>query len=341
MRCLVAIAVAVLVVAVVAAVAQGANLVKILYDAGFRGKNLQIAYGIAMRESGGRADAYNPKRETGDDSYGLFQINMLGDMGPSRRKFFGIDSNEALLDPVVNAAAAFKLSKKGRDFGAWGIGPNAYREGAGMDTIQEYIDAFPGLGKARAGKSPGGSRKPFDVSSPEVSGGGQGPEGYEWLTSANRMKLQSIFADDPEFLALVDAIPSHVPADEMHRDEHGHQTRTPQSRKWRGKVYAPGASWKGTHVTDGLDWNNGKKTAQDIMLKPGTPVGAPEAGTIVRWGSAQGGQALYFRGKSGRMYWLGHIEDMLPVGTKVKAGQPIAVISADHPRPHLHIDRKL
>jgi len=98
----------------------------------------------------------------------------------------------------------------------------------------------------------------------------------------------------------------------------------------------PGTSWTGTHVTDNLGW--GTKTAEDIMAKPGTPVGAPEDGEVVRWGSAQGGQALYFQGVSGKLYWLGHIDGMAPVGTRVRANQQIAVVSADHASPHLHID---
>jgi hypothetical protein len=100
-------------------------------------------------------------------------------------------------------------------------------------------------------------------------------------------------------------------------------------------------TWKGTHITDNLDLNRGVKSAADIMGDPGTAVGAPEAGTIIRWGSAQGGEALYFRGRSGTMYWIGHIDDRLPVGAKVKSGQVIARISADHPSPHVHIDRTI
>ncbi len=96
--------------------------------------------------------------------------------------------------------------------------------------------------------------------------------------------------------------------------------------------------WKGTHVTDNLDWNHGKKTAADIMAHAGTPVGAPEAGTIERIGSAQGGSSVYFKGVSGKTYWLGHIDNPLPVGTQVNVNQPIAVVSSDHPHPHLHID---
>lgn len=104
-----------------------------------------------------------------------------------------------------------------------------------------------------------------------------------------------------------------------------------------GFLQAP-TTWKGTHTTDNLGWGQG--TAEDIMSKPGTAVGAPEDGVIVRHGSAQGGASLYFKGASGRTYWLGHVANSLPPGTRVKRGQVITYISADHPRPHLHIDAR-
>ena len=108
-------------------------LVSTLQKAGFKGEALKTAWAIAKRESGGRASAYNPDRSTGDDSYGLFQINMLGNLGPSRRKSYGLKSNQDLLDPATNARVAFAMSKGGKDFGAWGIGPNAYRKMPALD----------------------------------------------------------------------------------------------------------------------------------------------------------------------------------------------------------------
>lgn len=71
--------------------------------------------------------------KTGDQSYGLFQINMLGNLGPSRRKQYGLSSNDDLYDPLTNAKVAFRLSKGGTDFGAWGVGPNAYRQTAPLN----------------------------------------------------------------------------------------------------------------------------------------------------------------------------------------------------------------
>ena len=127
-------------------------------------------------------------------------------------------------------------------------------------------------------------------------------------------------------------LPSHT------TDADGHVKYDLTSPKG-GFLQAP-TGWKGTHITDGLDMNDGQQTAVDIMAHPGTKVGAPESGTVVRHGSAQGGSSLYFESDSGHTYWMGHIEGMVPVGTKVKKGQPIAVISSDHAAPHLHIDKR-
>ncbi len=99
-------------------------------------------------------------------------------------------------------------------------------------------------------------------------------------------------------------------------------------------------AWKGTHVTDQLGW--GTKTAEDIMGNPGTGLGAPMAGEVIYYHptGAQGGGSMLVRYKSGQEVWLGHIESGLGPGSKFKAGQQIAVISADHPNPHVHIDRR-
>jgi cell wall-associated NlpC family hydrolase len=106
----------------------GDPLIQTLRGAGFKGEALKTAWAIAQRESSGRPEAFNPDTSTGDQSYGLFQINMLGDLGPSRRKSYGLTKNEDLFDPATNARVAYAMSKGGKDFGAWGIGPNAYRK---------------------------------------------------------------------------------------------------------------------------------------------------------------------------------------------------------------------
>lgn len=95
------------------------DLMALLKEAGFRGQGLANAYAIAIAESGGRARAHNPNASTGDNSYGLFQINMLGKMGPARRKQYGLSSNDDLFDPLTNAKIAFKMSHGGTNFKPW------------------------------------------------------------------------------------------------------------------------------------------------------------------------------------------------------------------------------
>jgi hypothetical protein len=99
---------------------------EILRAAGFRGEGLRKARAIMLAESTGRPAAHNTNHATGDDSYGLFQINMLGDLGPDRRRRYGLKSNDDLLDPVVNARVAFQMSKGGKDWSPW----STYKSGA-------------------------------------------------------------------------------------------------------------------------------------------------------------------------------------------------------------------
>jgi len=75
---------------------------------------------IALAESGGGSNEHFTPEESGgtDDSYGLWQINMLGQMGENRLKEFGISSREELFDPVTNAKAAKKVLL-GSGLSAW------------------------------------------------------------------------------------------------------------------------------------------------------------------------------------------------------------------------------
>lgn len=101
------------------------NLARLAKAAGFSAQEIPTMVAIAMAESGGRATAHNNNRSTGDDSYGLWQINMIDELGPERRRQFGISSNSSLWDPNVNAMAARKV-KESQGFGAWTV----YRTGA-------------------------------------------------------------------------------------------------------------------------------------------------------------------------------------------------------------------
>jgi cell wall-associated NlpC family hydrolase len=106
----------------------------ILQAAGFSGTGLATAYAVAMAESGGKAGAHNPNVKTGDNSYGLFQINMLGQMGANRLKQFGLTSDDQLYDPMTNAKAAYAISSGGKNWGAW----TTYKDGAYKQYLNSY-----------------------------------------------------------------------------------------------------------------------------------------------------------------------------------------------------------
>ena len=126
----------------------GGQLSELLTAVGFEGEAHRIAWGIAMRESNARPLALNKSTRTGDSSYGIYQINMIYDLGPERRKKFGLTANEQLFDPVLNVQVAYLMTNGGKDFGSWGIGPNAYREGAGMSTLKR-LNQYPGIVKVK------------------------------------------------------------------------------------------------------------------------------------------------------------------------------------------------
>ena len=99
---------------------NGVELARLLYQTGFRGQNLVKALAIASRESRFNPRALNNNPDTGDLSYGLFQINMKGAMGPKRRRDYNLKSNEDLYDPAINAKVAYALSGGGKNFQHWG-----------------------------------------------------------------------------------------------------------------------------------------------------------------------------------------------------------------------------
>lgn len=111
------------------------ELKDLLYQVGFRGEALRLAWGTAMKESTGRPMAHNKNSNTGDNSYGLFQINMIGSLGPARLEKYGLDSNKDLFDPFTNATIAFQMSDGGKDWSAWhGI----------TESTRKWLKEFPG-----------------------------------------------------------------------------------------------------------------------------------------------------------------------------------------------------
>ena len=95
------------------------QLVELLKAVGFKGDKLRTACAIAKAESNGRPFAFNGNAETGDSSYGVFQINMMGELGPDRREKFDLNSNVELFNPVTNSKITFHMTKGGKDWSAW------------------------------------------------------------------------------------------------------------------------------------------------------------------------------------------------------------------------------
>ena len=95
------------------------DLVQLLKAVGFKGKGLRTAWAVAKAESNGRPFAFNGNAKTGDSSYGVFQINMIGDLGPDRREKFDLGVNAELFSPVTNAEIVFHMTKGGDDWSAW------------------------------------------------------------------------------------------------------------------------------------------------------------------------------------------------------------------------------
>jgi len=94
------------------------QLKELALSVGFNEKNASIAAAVAMGESGGNPSNKNFKRP--DKSYGLWQINMIDDLGPARMKEFGLQREDQLFDPVTNAKAAFKISG-GSNWNPWTV----------------------------------------------------------------------------------------------------------------------------------------------------------------------------------------------------------------------------
>lgn len=92
---------------------------ELLSAVGFEGKALRMAWAVAQKESNCRPKAWNNNRKTGDNSFGIFQINMIGELGPARLEKFNLDSNKDLLDPVTSAQIAFYMSNEGVDWSSW------------------------------------------------------------------------------------------------------------------------------------------------------------------------------------------------------------------------------
>jgi hypothetical protein len=112
---------------------NAAQIAQLASNAGFTEQDLATAVAVALAESGGKVDAYNPETAAGTPegkgSYGLWQIYLK--MHPEY-------TPAALLDPQTNANAAFKIyQQRGETFAAW----STYTNGAYLAHAAEAGNA--------------------------------------------------------------------------------------------------------------------------------------------------------------------------------------------------------
>jgi hypothetical protein len=110
------------------------ELLQLLKSVGFEGKALKLAWAVAKSESNGRPMAYNGNRKTGDSSYGIFQINMLGNLGDDRKEKFDLRSNVLLFDPVINAEITYHMTQGGENWSSW----SSIKNGAVSKWLTKY-----------------------------------------------------------------------------------------------------------------------------------------------------------------------------------------------------------
>ena len=119
------------------------ELAKMLSAIGFEGRALKVAWAVVKKESNGRPLAFNGNVKTGDSSYGIFQINMIGGLGVARRDKYDLNSNKDLFDPVVNAQIAYLMSNEGSDWSSWGVGKFPYNGDTDQAMYNLWITKFP------------------------------------------------------------------------------------------------------------------------------------------------------------------------------------------------------
>jgi hypothetical protein len=95
---------------------------------------------VALGESGGHPGSHNNNRSTGDNSYGLWQINMIDELGPERARALGIKDYNQLKDPNVNSRA-MKMILNSQGLNAWSV----YRNRAHLQYLPEVRRAYAEL----------------------------------------------------------------------------------------------------------------------------------------------------------------------------------------------------
>jgi lysozyme-like protein len=178
------------------------------YRAGFRGHGLSTAVAVALAESGGDTKAHNGVPP--DNSYGLWQINMLGGLGPDRRHRYHLDNNAALLDPATNARVAYGESDHGKDFGPW----STYIHGDYEKYLHKARVAAHHATKTHGGKKAHDQLTAHGDKQPDGHSGGKGDYSVDTsmlgsYSGGSKHIAESLTGTDGKQLATIHGIAEH------------------------------------------------------------------------------------------------------------------------------------
>jgi len=129
------------------------DIAKYAYQAGFRGMDLVYAVAIAIRESAGNPQAYNPEvaagTKKGSGSRGLWQI-----YGQAHPEF----NNDSLYDPLKNAQAAYKVYQEvGNKFTPWSTWNNGSAKSLALTLGDIKESAIAGISTTAQTVASGGA----------------------------------------------------------------------------------------------------------------------------------------------------------------------------------------
>jgi len=98
---------------------------------------------IAAGESGGNARAHNANAATGDNSYGLWQINMIGGLERERLAKYGLKDKTDLYDPETNARVALAMARAAGGYRDWSV----FKSGAYLPYVNAARDGATGAAR--------------------------------------------------------------------------------------------------------------------------------------------------------------------------------------------------
>ena len=184
------------------------QLAAYLKRAGFPDERIPLMLNIAQRESGLNPMAHNPNRSTGDNSYGLFQINMIDGLGSERLKQFadlGVRSYEDLKDPWKNVQAAKRVFDS-QGINAWTTARAAAKDPAPAINVADVDHLLAGSDQ---------SGDPLGAMVSSLLAGSLGEAAQQQRPSGSKAAGLGFIADlkalDPGTAAQVEAVTAFLP----------------------------------------------------------------------------------------------------------------------------------